>query len=199
MIRAVIFDAGDTFLKGDFLGFVEKSCEIIGVDYLSNKEAYKTRYFNLQFHLGEKDHISVFEEFFEKKLSHKQKNLLLEFYDNAYKPDLQMRKLAEKLKKHYLIAILSNSDSRYEALADENGWYDIFDAVFYSHKLHMAKPDKRIYLYAAETLNVLSGECLFIDNNPEFVIGAKKAGMDAIHYTSYLELIGELKKKGVLF
>jgi HAD superfamily hydrolase (TIGR01509 family) len=199
MIKAILFDAGDTYLKGNFLGFVERSCEAIGIDFTSQKAEFKHKFFSEKFHLGEMDHISAFEEFFQKKLVGRQKELLLSFYDESYEPDLQMRKLAEKLKKKYIIAILSNSDSRFEVLAEEHAWYDIFDSVFYSHKLHLVKPDRRIYLSAADTLMVQPGECLFIDNNPDFVHAAIKAGMQGIHFTSCLELVNELKKKGIVF
>jgi HAD superfamily hydrolase (TIGR01509 family) len=199
MIKAIIFDAGDVFLKGDFLGFVQKSCEAIGIDYNSRKAEFQNKFFLERFHLGEIDHISAFEDFFQRKLTSKQKELLLEYYDASYWPDLQMRKLAIMLKRNYLIAILSNSDSRFEHQAEEDYWYDIFDSVFYSHRLHLVKPDKRIYLYAANALNVLPSECLFVDNNPNFVEGAKNAGMHCIHFTSYLELLNDLKKNGIIF
>jgi HAD superfamily hydrolase (TIGR01509 family) len=194
MIKAIIFDAGDVFLKGNFLGFVERSCDAIGIDYISQKAEFENKYLSSKLHLGEIDHISAFEEFFDKKLTSSQKELLLGYYDDSYRPDLQMRKLAIMLKRNYLIAILSNSDSRFEHMAEEDYWYDIFDSVFYSHRLHMIKPDKRLYLYAAKAMDLLPSECLFIDNNPKFVEGARNAGMRSIMFTSYLDLVNEFKK-----
>jgi FMN phosphatase YigB (HAD superfamily) len=44
----------------------------------------------------------------------------------------------------------------------------------------VAKPDPRIYRIAAERLGVETGDCLFVDDQPNFVEGALAAGMDAV-------------------
>jgi putative hydrolase of the HAD superfamily len=44
----------------------------------------------------------------------------------------------------------------------------------------VAKPDPRIYRIAAERLEVETGDCLFVDDQPGFVEGARAAGMDAV-------------------
>ncbi|MBN2458111.1 HAD-IA family hydrolase [Candidatus Woesearchaeota archaeon] len=195
MIKAIIFDAGDVYLKGDFHGFIEKSCDILGLDHRYFKNRLDdTHPLNHYLNLGKMDHIAAFEEFFEKRFNNLQKELMLEIWDNTWKLDMRMRSLAEKLSSSYLIAILSNSETRYEKIAEENSWYSFFDAVIYSHKIGMIKPNKEIYLYTAEVLGVSPDECVVIDDNPLYVIGAEKAGMKAILFRSYLELLKGLKE-----
>jgi FMN phosphatase YigB (HAD superfamily) len=43
-----------------------------------------------------------------------------------------------------------------------------------------SKPEKRIYEYAAQQLDVKTSECLFIDDELRNVLGASAAGMSAI-------------------
>ena len=53
-------------------------------------------------------------------------------------------------------------------------------APVFSCSSGMKKPDMRIYLLAAAQLGVEPEECLFIDDNPEFLAGAVSAGMTPI-------------------
>ena len=44
----------------------------------------------------------------------------------------------------------------------------------------MEKPNPRIYRLACERLGVEPAECLFVDDQPAFVEGARAAGLDAV-------------------
>jgi len=53
------------------------------------------------------------------------------------------------------------------------------DEAVFSCSVGLVKPDRRIYEIAAERLGVRAADCLFIDDQPDFVRGAIEAGMDA--------------------
>ena len=50
-------------------------------------------------------------------------------------------------------------------------------AIVTSRDADANKPDVKIYLYAAQRVDLPVGQCLYIGDDPEEVIGAHKAGM----------------------
>lgn len=57
--------------------------------------------------------------------------------------------------------------------------YDFFDARIFSCDEGLAKPDPAIYHLAATRLGLKPTECLMVDDKPENIEGAQKAGMHA--------------------
>ena len=62
----------------------------------------------------------------------------------------------------------------------------------FSCSVGVAKPDPRIYRIAAERLGVEPGECLFVDDQPPFVEGARAAGMDAVRLGGEIERLEDV-------
>jgi putative hydrolase of the HAD superfamily len=73
------------------------------------------------------------------------------------------------------------------------GFEDMCDVVVYSHEEGMKKPDRRIYEIACRRLGVAPREAVFLDDTPECVEGARRAGMHAIHFVSNAHAIAELE------
>jgi putative hydrolase of the HAD superfamily len=57
---------------------------------------------------------------------------------------------------------------------------DLFDDVIDSWEVGMRKPEARIYELAAQRLGVTPGECLFLDDMPENLVGAQAVGMQTV-------------------
>lgn len=73
-----------------------------------------------------------------------------------------------------------------------------FGVTVVSGEEQIIKPDARIYEILCERAGVQAGDCVFIDDSPKNVTGAKAAGMDAIHFTGAEALEAELIKRGLL-
>lgn len=71
---------------------------------------------------------------------------------------------------------------------------DYFDVIVLSSDVGLVKPDRRIYELASKRLDVDTDECVFIDDLEKNVIGAREAGMQAIHYTGFNPFLTEIKK-----
>lgn len=85
-----------------------------------------------------------------------------------------------KLRKKYKVACLSNTNEiHWNKLCDVNKLDKYFDKCFLSHILHMAKPNKDIYLHAVKELGVEPWEILFFDDRKENVETANELGMTA--------------------
>jgi len=91
--------------------------------------------------------------------------------------------LSELRARGYRLGLLSN------LFGDETRWpseFELdrcFDAMVFSCEAGMAKPERGIYLLAAERLCVEPGECVFVDDAPSYLAGAKAVGMTTVQIT----------------
>ena len=58
----------------------------------------------------------------------------------------------------------------------------------------MAKPDPRLFRLAADRLGVLPDECVFVDDNAKYLVGAQELGMKTILFESNEQFIRDLRK-----
>ena len=76
------------------------------------------------------------------------------------------------------------------------GFWDKVTSGTYSYKVHQMKPDLEIYETFLKENDVKPQECLFLDDIPENIVAAKKAGMNGIVFCDNLnEVRNALKVK----
>lgn len=100
----------------------------------------------------------------------------------------------QSLRMRFLTAILSNAWPEARRMLEER--YKVspyFDAILISAEEKVAKPDVRIYHKAASRLGVTPAECVFIDDFPENIIGARQAGMQAVQFQNTRQIMADLQ------
>jgi len=118
---------------------------------------------------------------------------------NAMLGPLPAHRLAmlKALRKDYKIYLLSNTNHThiqhvYRYLSHTYDIYDFgqeyFDGVIFSHKVHLSKPDTRIYDSLIDTYDLDRTRCLFIDDLRANVDGARLAGLRAQHHDRATEI-----------
>jgi putative hydrolase of the HAD superfamily len=75
--------------------------------------------------------------------------------------------------------------------------FDVFDRLILSHDVGHMKPDRRFYQACVAAAGVPAASCLFIDDLPENVEGARRAGLTGLRYVETPELIAGLRLHGV--
>ena len=96
-----------------------------------------------------------------------------------------------------LTAILSNmSDNVLGNIEREFAWIHRFDALVWSFRVGLAKPDPAIYRHILAELGTLPEETLFIDDKLPNVEAAREMGIQAIEYSSVERLREELIASG---
>ncbi len=92
---------------------------------------------------------------------------------------------AHSLKGRCKIAILSNLTHFDKKRIDKQ--YDLskFDKVYLSFEIGMLKPDKKIYEYVVEDLNVTPENILFIDDDDNNIFMAKSCGWNTCKAYGY--------------
>ncbi len=70
------------------------------------------------------------------------------------------------------------------------------DRLFFSCRMHLAKPDPQIYLQVCRTLGCQPGAAVFVDDKARNAEGASRAGLYGIHFTGAEALALELTRMG---
>jgi epoxide hydrolase-like predicted phosphatase len=77
-------------------------------------------------------------------------------------------------------------------------WDDLFDGMVISCRIHMAKPELRIYQYLLETLGLNAADTIFIDDTQKNLEPASQLGMHTILFETSQQCERELIRRGYL-
>lgn len=104
-------------------------------------------------------------------------------------------------KAGYGVYILSNYGRHTYAKTKEDSldFLTLTDGAIFSNTVNVMKPDAAIYQTLCERYQLNPTECVFVDDLPANVAGAKKVGMQGIVFTGYEAAIEKLKEMGVEF
>ncbi len=99
--------------------------------------------------------------------------------------------LVAKLKENYQLAVLSNTnaihiDAVYQMLKQDHQmdrFEPLFDRIFYSHEMGLAKPSAEIYETMLSELGTSADRVIFFDDLEANVRGAASVGIRAIQVT----------------
>lgn len=130
---------------------------------------------------------------FSRKIHREIKEDLFELY---FHPILNPEVIAiiRELKQKFRIVCGTNTVRIHYQIHLKRGDYSIFDQVYASHLLGIAKPDPRFYRYILEKENTKVENAFFIDDTLENVIAARYLGIRSIHFTDSISLKDELGK-----
>ena len=147
------------------------------------------------------------EQFLSLVLSHCGEGITREDVIEAWNacigviPRWRLDQIKELRRKGYHTHLLSNTnDLHWEEIKRrffmEEGYTceDLFDHVFVSHEVHLAKPDAEIYHLATQTIGCQAEKCYFIDDTLINVEAAKKEGMQG----TWLDINKEGHMKSIL-
>ena len=105
-----------------------------------------------------------------------------------------MPDLVERVARKYKVGLLSDTDPlHWHYCLNRFPFLKIFKRPALSYEVGQLKPAGKCYLIAAENIKTKPERCLFIDDRPENVLGARKAGMRAIRFFSPKKLTADLQ------
>ena len=113
-------------------------------------------------------------------------------------------RLIEKLREHYKVYLLSNTNSIHIKEIKEyirqyhpnEDWHNTFDKMFLSYEIGLRKPDAAIYEHVLNEVNLKPEETIFVDDSRANIKGAEKLGINCIWTQKGIDewLWEELKK-----
>jgi 2-haloacid dehalogenase len=110
--------------------------------------------------------------------------------------------ILDKLKKngHYRLYALTNwSHETFPVAREKYDFLKHFEGIVVSGEEKTRKPFDDIYEILLSRYEIIPGRALFIDDNPDNVAGAKKAGIHAVQFHNPSVLIQDLKRHNIHF
>jgi FMN phosphatase YigB (HAD superfamily) len=199
-VKNIIFDFGGVIINIDYDRTIQgfRELGLLDVDKLYSKLSQESL-----FDLFETGKISG-EEFFtglESYFPVKPERSALENAWNAMLLDFPRENmdLLHEVKNHYRTFLLSNTnqvhlDHYFQKLQSQyhlRNMDEFFEKTYYSHLINRRKPGVETFLYVLEDSGVKAEDTFFIDDSPQHVEGALKAGLKAYHLKPS-EKIGEI-------
>lgn len=120
-------------------------------------------------------------------------------FSDMFTPNEEICALLPRLKPQYNLLLLSNTTELHSRhfvaqFAEPLKW---FDHLVLSHEIGVRKPNPGIYERCQQLTGSRPEECVFIDDIPANVDGAKRCGWQGIVYRRGGDLAGQLAQLGV--
>jgi epoxide hydrolase-like predicted phosphatase len=201
VIKTVIFDLGNVIVPFDFrLGYQEMAMfagidpdeipvRIRQTDLVPRYEAGEIPTPDFIDQLGRQVGFKATEEQFAAMWS----RIFL-------KPTLIPETLPQRIREAgFRLLLLSNTnDLHFRFIRPNYPILQYFDDLVLSYEVGATKPSPRIYQEAIRRAGCLPEECFFTDDIPEYVEGARRAGIDAVRFESHDQIVRELEQRNVL-
>ena len=124
---------------------------------------------------------------------------IIENFPDMFPPMDGMEELVDELHTNgYSCYLLSNFPDRFAEMPARTPVLQKLDGLVISYQIHMLKPNPATFLHTAEILGINPAETIFIDDSLPNVEGAKKAGMEAYHFTTPADLKAHFRQLGLL-
>lgn len=123
-----------------------------------------------------------------------------EIWNSIFLPEALIREELLQLlaQKHRLILLSNTNLIHFRFLREAYPLLRHFHQFVLSYEVGIMKPAVGIYQKAINAAGYLPEECLFFDDIGENVEGAKRAGINAVVFTSGTQLEAELHARGVI-
>lgn len=195
-IDALLFDLGGVLIDVNYHKTIDAFAQL-GVQNPSN--LYNQFGQNQLFDQYEKGEVS--SKFFLEKLKTLTKIDTIESDIvtawNAMIGDFPNEKLdfIADLSQHNPCFLLSNTNEIHLKKAIENlqktafkNLDDLFIKCYYSHIIGKRKPEVETFKWVVDQMGIEASKVLFIDDSPQHIEGAKKAGLQVIYYKEASDL-----------
>ncbi|MFW9897404.1 MAG: HAD-IA family hydrolase, partial [Candidatus Thorarchaeota archaeon] len=114
---------------------------------------------------------------------------------SGYNPDIV--KLIKKIKGNSdlkLLCLSNINSSHWKFLLNQNWeFFDYFDQLILSHRIHLTKPDRKIFQYAIKVAGCKPEEIVFIDDGVNNIRSAKELGIIGLKFIDIKTLVEELE------
>lgn len=191
-IKNIIFDLGGVIFNVDY-NLTLKAFNEIGRNRPDEIHSLLKQSSLLDdFELG-KISPQMFREEIRKKLKGDLTGAQIDMAWNAMLQDLPKERLLliKKMSKKFRLFLLSNTNAIHlpavwKIITDSFGitsFSGYFKKEYYSHLIGLRKPDVKVFELILKENKLEKTATLFVDDSPQHIKGAKKAGLHTLHIT----------------
>lgn len=177
--KCILFDLGGIFVPDNTILLNEGIAEHLGISKEEMITCWKEALPEL--FTGKIKIIDFYESRFGSRFdSNVLLQLHLDIYAKGYQINPPMLDLVRKLNLKYTTACLTNTEIEISELNSKMKLYEPFHYKFLSTEMHMMKPNKDIFISAAQKLNALNEDIIFIDDKEENIHTGASLGFKTI-------------------
>ncbi|MGV8018561.1 MAG: HAD family hydrolase [Ignavibacteria bacterium] len=197
-VTNIVFDLGNTLVFFDhsyfFNGLAEREKKLSAAKF---KRYIVKNKLDIKLVSGRMNHREFFRKLkkkFDLRIGYSD---FIYFYSDVFWENSAMKRLLEKISriKKYKLFLLSNTDSPHMSFIDKNFPYvRILNKRVLSYKVHMYKPQKKIFRYLLEKHKLNPDNTVLIDDVKDNVKAAASVGMHTIHYVTHKKFMSEFSK-----
>ncbi|WP_128543894.1 HAD family hydrolase [Larkinella soli] len=201
-IKNIIFDLGDVIIPIDLRGPIRNFATLSGLSEEEVENLWRDHGLTLQYETGLIDD-AAFRRHVRDLL--KNDSWADEVIDTAWNtvllelPVERVQRILE-LRERYRLFLLSNTSRihivRVNQILSELGQptlEELFEKVYYSYEVRLAKPSPEIYNHVLETAGLKAEETVFLDDNPHNIRAAAELGIKAVQVQPPLTILDYLR------
>lgn len=197
-IRAILFDMGNVLLFFNAKISSQAFSEAVGLPEEKIWELFFVSELERRYTKGEissRDFYNQVSCHFMKKINYKTFSRL---WNDIFTENSEMDGLLKKLKKHYPLYLISNTnDLHFEYIKNNFAITKHFKGFFPSHEVGHRKPNPEMFQHVLKEIKLKPQETIFVDDIIEFVESARRLGIRAIQFTTRENLERDLRNMGV--
>ncbi|MDR1474179.1 MAG: HAD family phosphatase [Endomicrobium sp.] len=201
-IKVIVFDLGNVIFKFDLMKFIKAYVQRIPDHKITDFNKLIATYseFAYSYEKGNISSLDFYDILAKRTQYNGTYNEFVLHWNNIFEPIPETIELITELARSYKLAILSNTNElHFDYL---KGRYPevfvLFNDFFLSYKVHLRKPEDKIYQHLIRHYNILPSGIFFTDDIEENIKAAKKIGINSYLFTKTYDLIKKLKEEKVL-
>ena len=107
----------------------------------------------------------------------------------------EMFNTVKRLKSSgHITAILSDQTNWLEEINSKHPFFQHFDFIFNSYRLHKSKRDPSVFHDVCSTMGIRPEEAVFVDDNINNINRASEAGLKTVHYKTFSDFEKEIRQ-----
>ena len=192
-IKNLIFDLGGVIVLSedvDFSKFDDKFSLPEGSTEKVVKSCFKKEEIMKDFDIEK-----YFKENFSHLMSLKEYNEVINaIYENE-RVNEELVNWIESKRDNYVISLLTNNTSSLDKVLKEKFQIEhLFDFIFNSAEIGIAKPNPKVYHHVLEKTKTEPKNCLFVDDSKENVKTAKELGIKSILFQNNNDFFDKINR-----
>lgn len=202
-INTIIFDFGNVIAHFDYkmaAGRIGQPLGLSGADLMAKAMSLDFHPLLMDLESGRIDEWAFLAELKQRLCLPQDVQQLAADWADIFSANQPVHTLAQTLRNNGYKLVLGSNTNAIHARQFQHQFADLlgqFHALIMSHQVGAMKPAALFYERCHQAAGEPAANCIFIDDMPENVEGAKAVGLHALHYRDINTLIQELAALGV--
>ena len=201
MLKTIFFDLGNVLVFFSHPQMIRQIAACTGLDAVVVRKILFEEGFQNRYETGQIDTAQFFRIFQSKSPKLFSQADLAEAASDIFTPNPPLYPIIEQLKNKGLrLILLSNtSECHFAKVKAHYPVLKLFDDFILSYEVGALKPSETIFRKALSSALCPAASCFYTDDVPEFIQGARSAGLDGEVFTGVQSLTKALAARGLNF